>query len=301
MRTSSLGYLIKEGARNIYANRLMSVASIGTLVACLVLIGSAVLFSLDVNNVVGVMEAQNEIVAFLYDSVTDSEIEDLTKELEQMDNVQSVRFISKEEGLTQWLEELGEDGELLQDFYDDNFVPNSYSIKVKDLVRMEETVKTIEGMAEVEKVNAPYEVAATLTSIKNGVYIGGFAIVAILGVVSLIIIANTIKITVFNRRKEINIMKFVGATDSFIRLPFVVEGLILGLVSATIAFLMLWAGYGYVLSEIMQSQTSWVQMVSQNLIVFKDIALPLYGGFVLMGVTIGVGGSMVFVRKHLKV
>ena len=301
MKSSSFGYLIKEGARNIYANRMMSIASIGTLVACLLLIGSAVLFSLDVNNVVGVMESQNEVVAFLYDEVTDSEIEEMTKELEQMENVQSVRFISKEEGLTQWLDTLGEDGELLESFYEDNFVPNSYSIKVKDLARMEETVKEIQSRWEVEKVNAPYEVASTLTSIKNGVYLGGSAIVLILGAVSLIIIANTIKIKVFNRRKEINIMKFVGATDSFIRLPFVVEGLILGLVSATIAFLMLWAGYGYVIGVIAESQTSWVQMVAQNFIVFKDIALPLYGGFALLGIGIGVGGSMVFVRKHLRV
>ena len=125
MKSSSFGYLIKEGARNIYANRMMSIASIGTLVACLLLIGSAVLFSLDVNNVVGVMESQNEVVAFLYDEVTDSEIEEMTKELEQMENVQSVRFISKEEGLTQWLDTLGEDGELLESIYDDNYVPNS--------------------------------------------------------------------------------------------------------------------------------------------------------------------------------
>lgn len=302
MKGSSFGYLVKEGARNIYANRLMSLASIGVLVACLLLIGAAALFSLNVNKAVGVMEAQNEVVVFLNDDIDDTAIAEIDKSLRANSNVFDVAFITREQGLTELLGTMGEDGVLLEDFYDDNPLPNSYRIKIKDLSILQQTVDEVAAIYGVEKVNAQFEVASTLTGIKHGVYIGGSAIVLILATVSLIIIGNTIKITVFNRRKEINIMKFVGATDSFIRLPFFIEGLILGLLSASVAYFILWGAYSYAFNAAAVGDAStWLNLLLSNMIRFDDVALQLFLGFVATGVVVGVGGSMVFVRKHLKV
>lgn len=301
MKGSSFGYLVKEGARNIYANRLMSLASIGVLVACLLLIGAAALFSLNVNNAVGVMEAQNEVVVFISDDVSDTDIAEIDKALNNNSNLFDVKFITRDDGLSELLGTMGDDATLLEDFYDDNPLPNSYRIRIKDLSLIKNTVDEISALYGVEKVNASYEVADTLTTIKNGVYIGGAAIVLILGMVSLIIIGNTIKITVFNRRKEINIMKLVGATDSFIRLPFFIEGLLLGLISASIAYCLLWGGYEYAFSYAASDGTSWLSLVLSNIVKFEDVALELFALFSAMGITVGVGGSMIFVRKHLKV
>ena len=159
-------------------------------------------------------------------------------------------------------------------------------------------VAAIEG---IESVKAPNEVADILTSIKHAVAAGGFFIVALLIAVSLVIIANTIKVTVFNRRKEISIMKFVGATDLFIRLPFFVEGFLLGLLSALVAFGLLWVGYDYLLQMIAENPSSWIQQAYQSLLPFKEMALRLLGWFAGGGIGVGVFGSMFFVNRYLKV
>ena len=151
------------------------------------------------------------------------------------------------------------------------------------------------------QVNAPTNVAETVTGIKNAVYVCGSAVVLILLAVTLIIIANTIKVTVFNRRKEINIMKYVGATDTFIRMPFVVEGILLGVISAAIAYLLLWGGYTYLIGYIQESTTTSFAAFFRNLVPFTDVARELLISFVIGGVGVGVVGSMIFVRKHLKV
>ncbi len=302
MRGISLGYLLKEGARNVWVNRLMSLASVGVLTACLLLIGGAVLFSVNVNSVVGYVESQNEVKVFLKNDLPDETRSSLDKEIRQVENISTVEYIPKEQGIEQFSETLGEYSDLMEGLRgDENPLPDSYKIKITDLSRLSETIATLRSLAGVESVSAPTEVAASITGIKNAVNVFGVFVVSILILVSLIITANTIKITVFNRRREINIMKFVGATDGFIRLPFIIEGTILGLISALVAFAIVWGGYDYLLSHLSENSAGWLGLAYQSFVSFDFIAYKLLGGFLGAGLASGMFGSMLFVRKHLKV
>ena len=305
MRGSSFGYLIKEGAKNIYANRLMSFASIGTLVACMLLIGSALLFSINVNSFVGYIEEQNEVVALISDDATEQEVEDISNQLTLIDNILDFTYVSKEQAIEEQMALYGESAFLLEDFEGENNpenpLPNSFRLRIKDLSILSSTIMKLEAVEGIESVKAPTEVAEILSSIKRAVYSGGMFIVLILMAVSLVIIANPIKITVFNRRKEINIMKYVGATDGFIRLPFIVEGFLLGIISAVLAFGVLWVGYNYVLQVLAENPSAWINQIYQNTIPFQKVALQMAAWFGGGGIGIGVFGSMFFVNKYLKV
>lgn len=174
----------------------------------------------------------------------------------------------------------------------ENPLPNSFRLRIKDLSILSSTIMKLEAVEGIESVKAPTEVAEILSSIKRAVYSGGMFIVLILMAVSLVIIANTIKITVFNRRKEINIMKYVGATDGFIRLPFIVEGFLLGIISAVLAFGVLWLGYNYVLQVLAENPSAWINQIYQNTIPFQKVALQMAAWFGGGGIGIGVFGSM---------
>ena len=301
MKGSSLGYLIKEGARNIYANRLMSFASIGTLVACMLLIGSSLLFSMNVSRAVGYVEQQNEVEVELVDDLTDEQIKDVDKELSLIENVYDREFVSKDELMGELKSQSDDLATLLDGLEEDNPLYNSFRVKVKDLSRLSGTVLKLESLDGVSEVRAPDMVGEIMTNIKHAVSSTGFFIVAILLVVSLVIMGNTIKVTVFNRRKEINIMKYVGATDAFIRLPFFVEGFLLGLLSALVSFGLLWLGYDHILDVISQNPSTWMMQVYSNVLPFEEIATEMLSWFMGGGVFIGVFGSMFFVNRYLKV
>ena len=301
MKGSSFTYLIKEGARNIWVNRMMSLASIGILVSCMLLIGSAILLSINLNGMVSYVENQNEMVAFLEDSADDITVSAVKAALDKNSNVDSFSFVSREEALERYSEIVPDS--LLENLEQDKeeVFPLSFRITLKDLSLIDETTAQIESIPGIMRVNAPTNVAETVTGIKRAVYICGSGIVIILLAVTLIIIANTIKVTVFNRRKEINIMKFVGATDLFIRMPFVVEGVLLGVISACLAYLILWGGYTYLMNYVQTQAATTLSAFLKNLVPFYQVAKQLLASFAVGGVAIGVFGSMIFVRKHLKV
>ena len=301
MRFSSFKYLIREGLENIKQNRQIAFASVGVLVACLILLGLSVLFALNVNAMAGYIESQNEIMVFLDYDVKGQELIDLDERIKEVDNIRSMEFVSSDEGLKQWMEELGDDGTLLDWLINDNPLQNAYRIVLKDISLMDETIEDIYSIGGVESVSASHDVASSVTSLKKAVSITGTAIVVILAVVSLMIISNTIRLTVLNRRKEISIMKYVGATDTFIRLPFLTEGVVLGLVSAVIAFFSIWGGYEILARYLMGSDVSWMQLVYSNLIPFKEVALKMGLYFTCGGVFMGCLGSFLFLGKYLKV
>lgn len=301
VRGSSFGYLIKEGFRNIYQNRAISIAAIGVLVACLLLVGISTLFTINVNNMVGYFESQNEIMVFLSDDVQGDELTDIDAELRSITNVASATFISREDGLKTWMQELGDDGTLLEWLVEDNPLQNAYRLVVKDLSQMQETIELVGYIDGVDTISASNEVAQAVTGLKQAVSLGGLAVIALLAAVSLSIVSNTIKLTVFNRRKEISIMKYVGATDAFIRLPFLSEGLLLGFISATVAFFLLWGGYTAFGHWASQSAFYWASLITGQLVAFKTVALRLYLYFLGAGVGIGALGSMFFVGKYIKV
>ena len=304
MRGSSFGYLIKEGARSLYANRLMSFASIGTLVACMLLIGASMLFSMNVNEIVGYVEQINEMVAYVQDGVDEQGLQEIEASLGLIDNIDMDRsvYVDKETALQEQQELLGENAALLEGLEgEENPLPNSFRLKLRDLSQTTSTEMQVEAIEGIDSVRAPSEVAEILTSIRHAVSAGGMFIVALLIAVSLVIIANTIKVTVFNRRKEISIMKYVGATDTFIRLPFFVEGFLLGLISAMLAFGLLWLGYDSLLRLVAQNPSAWIQQASQSLLPFQEMALRLFIWFAAGGIGVGVFGSMFFVSKYLTV
>ena len=303
MRGSSFGYLLKTGFKNIYTNRLMSFASIGVLVACLMLIGSAILLSLNVENMVGIAEEQNEVVVFLEDDLTEKEIEKIGSKIHNLDNIENVVFVSKEEALAQEQQYEKWGGRLDGLDEEDNPLPNCYRIKLVDITqnKLEQTYAEVLRIKGVAEGSAPHEEATILTDIETAVSTIGFIVVVILAAVSVMIIANTIKITVFARSKEINIMKLVGATDTFIRMPFVIEGILIGLISALMAFALLWLGYDYAIKMVLENTSSWLKVASDSLIPFESVAVHLLAGFSIGGAGMGMIGSGIFIRKHLKV
>ncbi len=301
MTGSSFGYLVKDGAKNIWSNRLMSFASIGVLTTCLLLVGFAMLFTINVNSMVTYVEQQNEAVVFVEDDATDKEIEALRQKLEANDNIFEVEYISKEEAFEKQKESMGDDAGLFDGLDDKNFLPASFTVRITDLSRMSETVENISSYENVSKVNASLEMGEALTSAKNIINTIGTAVSIALIVVSVVIIANTIRASVFARRREINIMKYVGATDGFIRLPFVVEGLVLGLVSAIIAFLIIWAAYVKGIGVVTGNSAAWLETMLSNLVPFSKVALPLALAFAVSGMLTGALGSIFSIRKHLKV
>ena len=302
MHSSSFGYLLCEGGRNIKGNRQMSIASIGILIACMLLIGIAILFSMNVTSVMGYMEDTNEVIVYIEDDVTQTVVNELGKTLEQDSNIFSCEFVSKEDALQSQMDLMEDAAVLLEGLSgEENPLPASYIVKITELSTLDATVDWINGLSGVDYAAAPTELAKTLVDIKNAVMVVGVFIVAILGTVSVIIIGNTIKVTVFNRRKEISIMKYVGAKDSFIRIPYLVEGMIIGLTSALFSFSFLWIGYEYAMKLLGETTSSWVVLIYDYFIPFMDVASPMFFGFVVAGLSFGILGSLFFVNRYLKV
>lgn len=302
MTSSSLAYLLCEGGHNIKANRQLSIASIGVLVACMLLIGTAVLFSINVNAIMGYVESINEVVVFVDDSASSAASEKLGEALKSDKNVASTKYISKADALKSQMELMNDAAGLLSGLDgNENPFPASYRISVRNLSELSDTIERIEALDGVDYVSASADIANTLVDIKHGVTTAGVFIVAILAMVSVIIIANTIKVTIFNRRKEISIMKYVGATDMFIRIPFLVEGVIIGLTSAILAYGFLWLGYEYIMDWLSKTQSSWLTIAYQNLVPFTDVSLTILAGFTIAGSAFGILGSLFFVSKYLKV
>lgn len=303
MRVNSFTYLFQSGFKNLWHNRLMSAASIGVLMACMMLIGGAALLSLNVRNIVGVAGEENEVVVFLEEGLDEDEIEQVGRDIQKLGNIEDVTYVSKEEALRTEQEKEKWGGLLDGLTEEDNPLPASYRIHLVDITE-NKLLKTCQQIAQIDGIedyNAPYKEASILTDIQNAVTIVGFIVVVILIAVSIMIIANTIKITVFSRSKEISIMKLVGATDTFIRLPFMIEGILIGLIAAGLAFGILWLGYGYALDSFQFSDSSWLSITADSLVSFEDVAVYLFGLFAALGAGLGWLGSIVFVRKHLKV
>lgn len=298
---NSFFYLVKQGFKNLWNNRLMSLASIGVLVSCMLLIGAAALLAVNVSNVVDELEDQSEAIVYLDDGTSDADRERIRKDIIATGKISTVEFISKEEALSSMMESMGNEGLLFDAYKDNNNLPDSYRITFDDVSHLENTVAAIEKIDGVLSVSAMTEVANVITGIKKMAYIGGIVIIGLLIAVSLMIVGNTIKITVFSRRREISIMKYVGATNGFIRLPFVVEGMSLGIISGAIAYGLIYFGYDYLTNWVLSQKSDWFSMIVSGMVPFSAISSQLLIGFLCGGALIGVFGCAAFIGKHLKV
>ena len=287
------GYLVKEGFKNVYANRIMSIASICVLVSCLVMTGVAALFSLNVQRIVDEVEKTNETTVYIYRERSEIEAKQIGEKIKQIDNVSSATFISKKEAMEQFKSTLGE--ELFDRVKDEDPLNDSYRVVLKDLNRYDETVKQIKAIDGVEKINDRREFARKLSTVSRLINMISIAVVGALIIISLFIIANTIRATMYSRRFEISIMKSVGATNMFVRMPFLVEGMVIGFISAALATgaaALLYEGSQRVIAEV---AGTWIKVIP-----FSSIVVPLALIFIAVGVVVGFFGGFISIRKYLK-
>lgn len=329
MKARSIKYLTGEGFKNIWVNRLMSIASIGVLVACMVLIGISFLISLNVNKAMEGLEQQNVIMVYfndynsaLYGTDTassetasgstvdkngisadsylihnDEEALAVCAELEKIDNVASVTYITSEEGLEELKSSFLEGQEEYFTFLDDDFGnPLSCGAKVilKDLSLFDDTLEQIQQISGVDTVQSQSDLAEKITAIKEGISVAGFWVISILLIISLVIVSNTIRVTMYNRKLEISIMKAVGATNAFIRFPFVIEGIILGVISACLSEVIVYFCYRVIL------ETLGGMLGTAGVVDFSSVSLELFGIFAGIGVLAGVVGSLIMIGKYLR-
>lgn len=298
---NSFFYLVKQGFKNLWNNRLMSLASIGVLVSCMLLIGAAALLAVNVSSVVDELEDQSEAIVYLDDNTTEDDQTRIRKAIIATGKIATVEFVPKGEALSQMMSAMGDEGLLFEAYKEDNNLPDSYRITFDDVSDLESTVAAIENIDGVLSVSAMTEVANVITGLKKMAYVGGVVIIGLLIAVSLMIVGNTIKITVFSRRREVNIMKYVGATNGFIRLPFIVEGMSLGVISGAISYGLIYFGYDYFTKWVLSQKSEWFSMLVSGMVPFTAISHQLLLGFLGGGALIGIFGCVAFIGKHLKV
>ena len=295
MRRLNIGYFIKEGFLSIFSHGLMSFAAVCMIVACLIIMGSFSLLAVNVDEMLSQLEEENEFLAYIDETCTSDDVAQLMAQVRAMDNVASVSFITKQEAKAAYLE--GHEGEGLYANMPDEVLRDRLSIHVVDLERFTETVESVCALPGVANHRAENKVAEGFVTVRNAVTALATVLVAILAAVSLFIIANTIRLATFSRREEIAIMKMCGATDSFVRWPFIVEGLILGLMGALVAFFLQWGVYAAVGKAVTESGASALFTLIDFSLIWKGVLQV----FLLSGAAIGAVGSGFAIRRFLQV
>lgn len=337
MKITSIKYLIGEGFKNTWVNRLMSIASIGVLMSCMILIGLALIFSENINVALGNLEKQNVVMVYMKDyswalygeeeadatastaaasdtasdekkdangiAASDYVIHDeneakaLCDAISQLPNVDSVEYISSEQGLNETTDRLlgsyKEDFDFLNEKYG-NPISASARVTMKSMEEFDDTVSSIAGLNGVSNVRTFGNLADTILNLRNSITVAGFWIIGILLVISLMIVSNTIRITMYNRKLEISIMKAVGATNTFIRIPFVIEGIVMGLLSALLA-----EGLLYFIYRV-GTETIASMLKTSSVVPFSEMWLPLLLMFTILGVGAGALGSFFMIGKYLR-
>ena len=295
MKLSRYGYLIGEGFRNIFTHGFMSFASVTIIIACLIVMGSFTLLDINVNNIIDDIGNQNQILAYVDESMSAQDASaKLQTKIASIDNVADVEFVSRTEAKNNFMEKYDES---LMEGIDDEVFRHRFVVQLTDLSQMAQTQAAISEVDGIVKVNAPIDYADKFISVRNVVSVVSLALIVILVFVSLFIMSNTIKLATFGRREEIAIMKMVGASNSFIRCPFVVEGLILGVVGGGLAFLAQWGLYTALESKI----TSSLAISFVNIVPFSELWPFVLAVCMAVGVIVGAFGGAIAIRNYLKV
>lgn len=287
--------MIREGFRSIKTHGLMSFATVTIIMACLIIMGSVALLSLNINYLIKDLEKQNEVVAFVDDEIEDVEqAKAIGQQITALDNVSSAEFVSRAQAMENYMSKYDKS---LMEGIDETVFRHRFIIHLNDIEKLATTKLQLEDVAGVAKVRAHQEYADTFIKIRN--IVSGIALVlmAVLVFVSMFIMSNTIKLATFSRREEIAIMKMVGASNAFIRLPFVVEGLVLGILGGGLGFLAQWGLYDLVTKSLMESLTGDILAV----VPFLSIAPMILIVYLGIGVVIGVFGGANAIKNYLKV
>lgn len=298
MKYNVIGYFLSEGFRNVFKNKKSTISCLGVMCATMLIFGLFFTIGKNINSAVNSLEKEQGMQVFMEYEATEEQISKLNEDLNKIEGINSVTFVSKEEAYNTMKERLGKNEKAMSGFTPDMFSV-SYIITLTDLSLNNQVYDSINALEDVRLIQNKRDTIETLSKIGNTIQIITFVIFAILILISLFIISNTIKLTVHSRRKEISIMKYVGATNGFIRAPFIIEGIIIGLVSSIISILIVGGGYNYIATQLSQSET-W-QKLSINLLSFGDMFGQITLVYMFLGVGIGIVGSAISMKKYLEV
>jgi cell division transport system permease protein len=295
MKINNIGYLLKEGIRGIFLHGFMSFAAVIVTVACLLIVGSFSILVYNVNVMVDELNQTSEVLAFVNDDKSYAEAQSIETKIRQIENVAQANLVSREEALQDFIAD--HQGDAAFAGLEPDVLRHRVVVILEDNTRMEETVEEIRQVSGVDDITAAYELAEGFSTMKHILQIISMAVVVVLLAVSLLIISNTVKLAMYDRRDEIAIMKMVGATNGFIRLPFVVEGFTLGMLGAGLAFAAEWLMYDFLVD--------WVQRVDSlnlfELVPFQTVLTPMIVTYCLAGLFVGIVGSFSSIRKFMNV
>lgn len=298
-KTSNFKYFVSEGCKSYTTNTLMTLSSTIIVVACLIVFGLYLLFSMNINSIAEQMKSECEIRVWIDESIIPGspEMEDVERAIKAVSNIEEAEFYSNEKAMEDWKEELGDDAYVMDGFGDDNPLRDSYKIKLEDLSISESTAEKLSRISGIANVSDNQSSANKLVEFTNVIKSISFWFMIFLGALAIFIISNTIKITLFARRREINIMKYLGATNSFISWPYVIEGIIIGFVGSLVALVIMLPAYNYFLSM----DVTLFEAMNIRFCKISEVFVPLLAWFIGIGVLLGAAGSAVSIRRHLKV
>jgi len=299
LKYNIFSYLVGEGFRNVFKNKKSTMASLMIMCATMIIFGIFFIIGENINYFIKEIESAQGIQVYINNDATDEEVKEIGEKIKALNGVNTVEFVSKEEALNQMKEKFKEKEYLLEGYEQNNIFPSSYVVTLTDLTLSSQVQDQIKQINNIKKITSRDETVTTLINLANGVRIVTGAILILLVVISIFIISNTIKLTVHARRKEISIMKYVGATNGFIRWPFIVEGILIGIIAGLIS-LGLVGGIYSLLAEKMVN-TEFMQVIGMSLLSFADMFSLIVIVYLILGIGIGALGSIISMRKYLKV
>ena len=301
MKFSGIRYLTNQGIENIWKNRMMAFASFCVLLVSLLLVGTSVLAYQNITSIVGGVEAKNEIIVYMNEDTSAEKLTQIEYLIQNTSNVADVQFYSKEDEYLALKERMEEYDVLFEALGEDNPLVDSFRVKVKDISQMNKTVSEIQNLDGILKINAPYEFVSFLTQLRKILTWVMSALIIAMIIVSMVIISNTTRTSVYARREEIHIMKYVGATDTFIRVPFFIEGMVTGFFSGCAALVITWLVYSAV-TDMLENQVTLLNIIGiGSIIQFEEIYLIAALAYMFGGALIGAVGSSLSIRKYINV
>lgn len=298
MKYNIFGYLIGEGFSNVFKNKKSTGASLMIMCATMIIFGIFLILGENINHFVDQVKSEQGFQVFLKTDATDEEIQKVGEEIRAIDGVSTVEFKNKQYALDTMKEKFGDKSDLIEGYGSDYF-PTSYMVKLTDLNLSKEVQDKILNLENVDKITSSDKTVSTLLSLAKGIKIVTGVILILLIIISIFIISNTIKLTVHARRKEISIMKYVGATNNFIRWPFIVEGMIIGVLASAISIVIVGGVYSLLAEQAVN--VSFMQTINMSLVGFADMISSIIFVYMLLGIGIGALGSVISMRKYLKV
>ena len=295
MRLNNLGYLLKEGFKGIFTHGFMSFAAVCVTIACLVIVGSFSILAYNLDEMVEELNKTSEILVYVDADLPDAEARSIGTKINLLDNVLQSTFVSREEALEDFIAD--HDGDSAFSGVQASDLRHRYVVTLEDNSKMQQTDEQLKQLPGVAKTNAAYELAEGFTTIQSVLHLVSAAVIAVLLVVSLLIISNTVKLAMYDRKDEIAIMKMVGATNAFIRLPFQVEGFTLGMIGAILAFGLEWVGYDALVQRIAGIDS--LQLFT--FVPFQELLIPMAIVFGAAGMFVGIVGSWTSIRKFMDV